>query len=114
MLFKNWSSIPTPIMSPQPGAGVGIRLGDGIVAFDYDDDDAALTISEAFDPSPVCKVGQRGWTALRTAGNGNRVHGGRLAGRLGFYVCFARCPRLQRHEKELPHHARQKQHDPHG
>src|SRR5215469_12264605 len=68
VLFKNWSVIPTPIKTPQPGAGIGVRCGDGgIVAFDYDDEEAVLIISEVFDTSPVNKAGQRGWTAFYRA-----------------------------------------------
>ena len=44
--FSAWNRIPTPIKTPQPGAGVGIRCGDGgVVALDYDHEDAALVIS---------------------------------------------------------------------
>src|SRR5262249_1544969 len=49
------------------GANIGVRTGGGLVAFDYDDEDAALAISEAFDPSPVNKAGKRAWTAFYRA-----------------------------------------------
>src|SRR5262249_22628719 len=49
---------------PQPGAGIGVRCGNGLIAIDYDDDDAALRASEALGDSPVNKAGKRGWTAF--------------------------------------------------
>jgi hypothetical protein len=62
--FKDWSNRPEPIMTPQADAGIGVRCGDnGLVAFDYDAEDAALVISEAF-ACPVNKAGERGWTAF--------------------------------------------------
>jgi hypothetical protein len=61
--FAGWSTLP-PITDPQPGANIGARLGGGVVAFDYDHDDAALTISEVFPASPVNKAGRRGFTAF--------------------------------------------------
>ena len=51
-------------MDPQPGANIGAIMGGGVVALDYDHDDAALIISEVFPPSPVNKAGERGWTAF--------------------------------------------------
>ena len=62
--FKDWSNRPEPIMTPQADAGIGVRCGEnGLVAFDYDAEDAALVISEAF-ACPVNKAGERGWTAF--------------------------------------------------
>jgi hypothetical protein len=62
--FKDWSNRSEPIMTPQADAGIGVRCGDnGLVAFDYDAEDAALVISEAF-ACPVNKAGERGWTAF--------------------------------------------------
>src|SRR5262249_52218772 len=57
--------------SPQPGAGVGARLGpqcDGtwLVAFDWDDDDVAIAALGLF-PSAVQKEGQCGFTAFFVA-----------------------------------------------
>src|SRR5262245_44065706 len=67
-LMFGWTERPAPITTPQPGAGIGVRCGGGLVAIDYDDDDAALRISECFPPSPVNKEGSRGFTAFyRTA-----------------------------------------------
>jgi hypothetical protein len=61
--FKNWNTL-RPVTDPQPGANIGALMGGGVVALDYDHDDAALIISEVFPPSPVNKVGERGWTAF--------------------------------------------------
>jgi Bifunctional DNA primase/polymerase, N-terminal len=67
--LSGWSKLANPIMTPQPGAGIGVRCGDaGLVALDYDDDEAALRLSSLFPESPVNKVGQRGWTAFYHAG----------------------------------------------
>jgi hypothetical protein len=57
--------------SPQPGAGIGVRLGlqrNGVylVALDWDDDKLSQLAMEKF-PSPVCKAGQRGHTAFFVA-----------------------------------------------
>src|SRR5215472_5994467 len=57
-----------PETSPQPGAGIGVRLGkqaDGtyVVALDWDDDEAA-TIAMNVWPPTVTKEGQRGFTAF--------------------------------------------------
>jgi hypothetical protein len=65
--LTNWNNRPDPIRAPQPGANIGVRCGGGLVAFDYDDEDAALTISEAFEPSPVNKAGKRAWTPFYRA-----------------------------------------------
>ena len=54
-----WSKRAEPIMTPQPGAGLGVRCGSGLVALDYDDDEAALSISPHFRESPVNKAGQK-------------------------------------------------------
>jgi AAA domain/Bifunctional DNA primase/polymerase, N-terminal len=61
--FKNWNTLP-PVTDPQPGANIGALMGGAVVALDYDHDDAALIICEAFPDSPVNKVGERGWTAF--------------------------------------------------
>src|SRR6516165_7254962 len=66
----NWQHLARPIeTSPQPGAGVGVRLGrqvDGtyVVAIDWDFSDAANAAKEAFPNNLIMKVGQRGFTAL--------------------------------------------------
>jgi hypothetical protein len=65
--LAEWSTMAAPVTAPQPGANIGVRCGNGIVALDYDDTDAALIISEAFPGTPVNKEGQRGWTAFYRA-----------------------------------------------
>ena len=63
-----WNTRLHPITNPQPGANVGVRCGDGgLIAFDFDDDETALAISEVFPESPVNKVGQRAWTSFYRA-----------------------------------------------
>jgi hypothetical protein len=57
-----------PDKPPQPGAGIGILLGeqaDGtwIVALDFDNDDAAMAATEVF-PGTVQKAGARGYTPI--------------------------------------------------
>src|SRR5215475_13324529 len=52
-LFTGWQKRPTPLTTPQPGAGIGLRCGGGIVALDYDDEEAALRVSEAMGDSHV-------------------------------------------------------------
>jgi hypothetical protein len=57
--------------SPQPGAGVGVRLGlqrggAWLVALDWDDEKVSRFGMERL-PSPVCKAGKRGHTALFVA-----------------------------------------------
>src|SRR5262249_50793054 len=66
-LLTGWNTRASPILTPQPGANIGVRCGGGLVAFDYDDEEAALAICEAFDPSPVNKAGQRAWTPFYRA-----------------------------------------------
>src|SRR5262245_3301495 len=39
--LADWTTRP-PILSTQPGAGIGIRLGEGLVGIDIDTDDEAL------------------------------------------------------------------------
>lgn len=66
-LLAGWNTRSRPIDTPQPGANIGVRCGNGLVAFDFDDEDAALAISEAFDASPVNKAGKRAWTPFYRA-----------------------------------------------
>src|SRR5262245_24709298 len=62
-LLRGWSERPDPILTDQPGAGIGVRCGNGLVVLDCDDDDAALRIAEIL-PSHVGKEGARGfWLA---------------------------------------------------
>jgi hypothetical protein len=67
VLFSGWSERTAPVLTPQPGANIGVRCGNGLVAFDYDDEEAALKIAEVFQPSPVNKAGQRAWTPFYRA-----------------------------------------------
>jgi AAA domain/Bifunctional DNA primase/polymerase, N-terminal len=58
-----------PETSPQPGAGIGLRLGrqpDGtfVVALDWDNDDAFIAAMDSGVWSPIQKVGSRGGTTL--------------------------------------------------
>jgi hypothetical protein len=67
VMFAGWNTRSSPCLTPQPGANIGVRCGNGVVAFDFDDEEAALAISEVFDPSPVNKAGQRAWTPFYRA-----------------------------------------------
>jgi AAA domain/Bifunctional DNA primase/polymerase, N-terminal len=62
-LFTGWSERPEPLTTPQPKAGIGVRTGSGIVVLDYDNEDAALRVSETI-VSHVNKAGMRGWSAF--------------------------------------------------
>jgi hypothetical protein len=66
-LFTTWSERPDPLTTPQPGAGVGVRLGAGIIGLDYDNEDAALRVSEALGGSHVNKAGAVAWTEFYRA-----------------------------------------------
>src|SRR5262245_28652812 len=61
---SGWQKRPTPIDTPQPGAGIGVRTGNGLIAVDYDDEAAALIVSDALGDSPVNKAGQTAWTSF--------------------------------------------------
>jgi hypothetical protein len=61
-LYVGWQERPEPLTTPQPGAGIGVRLGKGLVALDYDNEDAALRVSEALGGSHVNKAGKTAWT----------------------------------------------------
>jgi Bifunctional DNA primase/polymerase, N-terminal len=61
-LFSGWSERPEPLTTPQPNAGIGVRMGKGIVALDYDNEEAALRVSEVMGGSPVNKAGETAWT----------------------------------------------------
>jgi AAA domain/Bifunctional DNA primase/polymerase, N-terminal len=57
-----------PLTTPQPGAGIGVRLGkqaDGtyVIGLDWDIEDAALAAMDVM-PATVAKEGQRGYTAF--------------------------------------------------
>ena len=61
--LSDWGTIP-PITDPQPGANIGAVMGKGVVALDFDHDDAAVIISDALPPTAVNKAGERGFTAF--------------------------------------------------
>ena len=67
VLFTTWNERPEPIITPQPGAGIGVRMGAGIVALDYDNEEAALRVSEVMGDTPVNKAGVTAWTAFYRA-----------------------------------------------
>jgi Bifunctional DNA primase/polymerase, N-terminal len=58
-LFVGWNERPDPIITPQPGAGVGVRLGKGVVALDYDNEEAALRVSEAMGAARSTRLALR-------------------------------------------------------
>jgi len=66
---QGWThSARQPETSPQPGAGIGVRLGrqaDGtyVVALDWDNEEAAIVAMDLFPPT-VTKEGRRGFTAF--------------------------------------------------
>jgi hypothetical protein len=62
--LSDWTT-RSPIMSAQPGAGVGLRLGEGLVGVDIDTDDEALRarLISAFIPQggeTISRIGGRG------------------------------------------------------
>jgi hypothetical protein len=73
--LSDWTTRP-PIMSSQPGAGIGVRLGEGLVGIDIDTDDDGL---RARLRSTFIAPGQE--TISRIGGRGElfflRVHRGR-------------------------------------
>jgi hypothetical protein len=64
--LTDWGNSRT-ITDPQPGANIGVLTGGGVIALDFDHDDAAIIISDALPPSPVNKAGERGFTAFYRA-----------------------------------------------
>src|SRR5262249_5241741 len=62
VLLRDWPERP-PITDPQPGAGIGLVCGKGIVGLDYDCEGEMLAALRAVLPSsPISKIGQRGVT----------------------------------------------------
>jgi hypothetical protein len=79
-----------PETSPQPGAGIGVRLGkqaDGtyFIALDWDDEDSANAAMDAFPPT-VTKEGQRGFTAFYRSSKPIPSRDFRLRGRAAVQV----------------------------
>ena len=46
--IPNWQNNVKPVSSPQPGAGIAVRLGGGLVCVDFDHDEHALILCEVF------------------------------------------------------------------
>jgi hypothetical protein len=62
--LSGWNTLP-PLRSTQPGAGIALRLGDGLVGLDIDTDDAdfLLRIQAKYIPpgrETISRIGQRG------------------------------------------------------
>ena len=79
-----------PDTSPQPGAGIGVRLGkqaDGsyLVAIDWDNDEAAIAAMDIFPPT-VTKEGARGFTAFYKSSAPIASHDFRVNGRAAAQV----------------------------
>jgi len=73
--FPEWTKTTCPIdpaRLPQPGAGISVRMGY-VIGMDVDSDEANEKIRGAFEPSPINKRGQRGYTALLRRPNGKEV-----------------------------------------
>ena len=65
--LPEWQTRP-PITAPQPGAGIGLALGErDLVALDLDDDDIAVALLDILPDTPVRKVGRRGETLFYRA-----------------------------------------------
>jgi hypothetical protein len=64
--LPDWQIRP-PITAPQPGAGVGVVMGRGIVALDLDEDDIAIALLDILPDTPCRKLGQRGETLFYRA-----------------------------------------------
>jgi hypothetical protein len=62
--LADWTT-RSPMMSSQPGAGIGVRLGEGLVGIDIDTDDEAIraSIANKFIPpnrGTISRIGGRG------------------------------------------------------
>jgi hypothetical protein len=71
-LLAGWTTKP-PITTPQPGAGIGLRLGVANdlewvpIALDLDDEEVGVRLLGIAPDTPVRKVGQRGETWIYKA-----------------------------------------------
>ena len=73
--LADWTTRP-PLTGPQPGAGVGLRLGEGLVGIDIDVDDEVLRakLVEAFVPrQTISRIGGRGELFFLRVHLGRRV-----------------------------------------
>ena len=84
--LSDWSARP-PIMSAQPGAGIGLRLGEGLVGIDIDtdDEDFRIKILSKFVPrgprddrkgdewKTISRIGQRGELFFLRVHRGRKV-----------------------------------------
>jgi RecA-family ATPase len=66
--MEGWTTLP-PVTSPQPGAGIGLRMGESLAAIDIDTDDeeigcAVLDALFPNDANTITKIGQRGQTVF--------------------------------------------------
>jgi hypothetical protein len=76
-LLTDWTTRP-PLMGPQPGAGLGVRLGEELVGIDIDSDDEALSIKlkDMFVPrgrETISRIGGRGEVFFLRVHPGYRV-----------------------------------------
>jgi Bifunctional DNA primase/polymerase, N-terminal len=74
-LLTDWTTRP-PLLGSQPGAGIGLRLGEGLVGIDIDTDDEAVRrkVASTFIPEgreTISRIGARGEVFFL------RVHPGR-------------------------------------
>src|SRR5260370_2908373 len=81
--LTGWTTA-TPILEPQPGAGVGVRTGDGLVAIDIDTDHidigcARLDALGLNGLETITKRGKRGETLFLRIANGWLVPSRRYA-----------------------------------
>jgi Bifunctional DNA primase/polymerase, N-terminal len=89
----NWSDPRRPVVTPpQPGAGIGVRLGiqsDGtyLIAFDWDSDDAATeAMSSTIFPQTVTKWGGRGFTAFYRSKEPVATRSFKIGGRVALQI----------------------------
>ena len=76
-LLTDWTTRP-PLSGPQPGAGIGLRLGEGLVGIDIDTDDEALRVRlmSKFIPAgreTISRIGGRGELFFLRVHPGRRI-----------------------------------------